>query len=758
MIALPLLCCMLAFDASAHCRVSWDNPGKRDYDTTRLTLTIGGYSLSPVIINGKEYQTVRLDNGGMFAPKGCPNLPNVNKAVIIPDEGRMQVKVLDSNYADIPVTGITPSRGRILRTQDPASVPYIFNETYEHDTWYPSSIVMLEEPFIQRDFRGCLVRVFPFQYNPIKKILRGYSKIALQICGTGAGGANLLKRTHALAGVDAEFGQFYQQRFLNYASTRYPVLSEDGSMLIIAPSDFMSTLAPFIEWKKKKGVTVEAVAVETAGTTAAAVQSFIATAYNKPGSTLKYVLLIGDVDRVPTPALTEVDPPGGGGADIKYGEIKGNDCYSEVLIGRFSGITPGQIKTQIDRSLYYETKLTSNDTWLSNVLLTASNDTSKNVWGETDADFINHEYDTLLSAGYTQVFRHNEDGVGGAGCVTGTAASVTGVINSGISFWNYSDHGNKTSFPAVNFSNDQAFLLSNVKKYFYSYAVACYSGEFSTIGGDCLAEALMKAEINGQPLGAIGCYMASISQAWDPPYAAVREILEISLERYPANKKYTLGGVMINGGMKAYEVCPNQDGRDVVESFVLFGDPNLQIYTNTPIAMTITAPEKIGVGPQVVKVIGSADGAQVCLYSAKQSLQAVGTIAGGSASLSINPSMADTLSITATLFNHETFQGTVIVDPSMAARERLALASRWEVRCCNGRVYYRVAEAAGDPEVDLTVFSLRGSRVACLFHAPQRPGNYSVALGNGRQRLAGGTYLVEMKIKDVVRSIMIAVK
>ena len=755
-----LVCCALAFDASARCRVSWDNPGKRDYDTTRLTVTMGGYSLSPVMISGKEYQTIRLDNGGSFAPQGYPDLPSVNKAIIIPDEGRMQVKVLDSDYADISVSGIAPSKGTILRTQDPASVPYVFDEVYTLDAWYPSSIVMLEDPFIQRDFRGCLVRAFPFQYNPIKKVLRVYSKITLRICGTGAGGANLLKRTHALAAVDAEFGQFYQQRFLNFAPARYPVLSEDGSMLIIAPSDFMSTLAPFIEWKKRKGVTVEAVTVETVGTTVAAVQSFIATAYNKPGSTLKYVLLVGDADKVPTPQISsEVDPPGGGGADIKYGEIKGNDCYSEVLIGRFSGTIAGDIQTQIDRSIFYETKLTSKDTWLSSVLLTASNDTSKNVWGETDADFINHEYDTLLGAGYTHVFRHNEDGVGGDGCVTGTAASVTEAINAGVSFWNYSDHGNKTSFPAVNFSNAQAAMLSNVKKYFYSYAVACYCGEFSTSGGDCFAEALMKAEVNGEPLGAIGCYMASISQAWDPPYAAVREILEISLERYPANKKYTLGGVMINGGMKAYEVCPNQDGRDVVESFVLFGDPNLQLYTNAPIAMTITAPEKIGVGPQVVKVIGSADGAQVCLYSAKQSLQAVGNIAGGSASLSINPSMADTLSITATLFNHETFQGTVIVDPSMAARQRLAPAARWELRCCNGRVYYQVAEAAGEnPEVDLTVFSLRGSRVACLVNAPQRPGTYSVGLGNGRQRLAGGTYLVEMKIKDVIRSITIAVQ
>ena len=73
--------------------------------------------------------------------------------------------------------------------------------------------------------------------------------------------------------------------------------------------------------------------------------------------------------------------------------------------------------------------------------------------------------------------------------------------------------------------------------------------------------------------------------------------------------------------------------------------------------------------------------------------------------------MADTLSITATLFNHETFQGTVIVDPSMAARQRLAPAARWELRCCNGRVYYQVAEAAGEnPEVDLSAARPRALR------------------------------------------------
>jgi len=759
-----LICCMAAVQAGAHYHATWDNPKTNDFSATRLTVTVDRYSTDPVTIDGQEFLNVRLDNGSFFAAEGFPNMPCISKAIIIPDDREMKVEVMSSEYVDSMVSGIAPSKGRIYKTRDPASIPYVFNEIYRRDAWYPQTIASIGEPFIHRDFRGCVVQVFPFQYNPVKKILRAYSKVSLKVSAAGSGSRNLFKRTQALAGVDEEFSQIYRQNFLNYPNTRYTILPEDGSMLIVCPSIFASVMQPFIDWKMRKGVKVAVVDPADVGSNAAALKTYIANAYNAAGGALKYVLLVGDSAYAPTPLMgRDVQPPGGGGADIIYGEIKGNDCYSELLIGRFSGTTAADIKTQVDRSIYYETNMKSTDTWLSNVLLSASNDETKNQWGETDADFINHEYDTLIKAGYKNVPRHNQSGAGGPGCVVGTVASVTSVINNGVSFWNYSDHGNKTSYSAVNFTNSSAASLSNTNKYFYTYAVACNTGQFCNYEkndqpGDCLAEALMKAQKNGLPIGAVGCYMGSILQVWDPPYASVKEILEISLGRYPNNKKYTLGGVMINGGMAAYPVYSDQSSREVVESFVLFGDPNLQIYTTTPQSMAISHPAQIGTGLQTVKVTGSADGAAVCLYNKKESIQAVGTITGGVASIQVNPVTAgDSLSVTAMLFNHETYQGTIVMSGHGGTMRTAAKAfSNFDLRYSNGRLMYRIPEntSGGSAPVSLELFSLQGALSATLVHSAQSPGAYSIGLIKGVAP-AKGAYIGVIRIGDFYKSVKV---
>jgi hypothetical protein len=65
------------------------------------------------------------------------------------------------------------------------------------------------EPFIHRDFRGCPVQICPFQYNPVKKVMRVYSKVSLKVSEAGMGKVNVFHRTHATAGVDAEYSQVY---------------------------------------------------------------------------------------------------------------------------------------------------------------------------------------------------------------------------------------------------------------------------------------------------------------------------------------------------------------------------------------------------------------------------------------------------------------------------------------------------------------------------------------------------------------------
>jgi gingipain R len=760
-------------------RVVLDESGTHGYSSTSLTVFLDRYSLDTVLIKGKKYLKINLPEAGIFAGKGQPDLPDAVKPVIIPDDMAMQANVTDSVYVDIAVDGIIPNRGRISRNENPDTIPYAFGKEYCADAWFPENIVSLSKPFIYRDLRGTIVRICPFRYNPVEKILRVFSRISVSISTAATDSVNVLHRKCPLSsGIDREYDRHYANTFLNYSRTHYTVLDEDGSMLIIAPSAFMTTLAPFIEWKRRKGLVVDTISMETVGTTAGDLAGWISSYYTSSMTSgtarkrLKYVLLAGDVSEIPTPVMDTSEvystDETKNGADIKYGEIEGDDCYSELLIGRFSGSTAAEIKTQVDRSIYYETGMKKTDTWLSRALLTAYDDAkSTNIWNETDADFINHEYDTLIAAGYTSAtaLRYNRSAYcgSGSGCLKATDDAIVAEIDTGVAFWNYSDHGSKYSYSAVaeGFDTADAARLSNSGKYFYTYAVACNVGEFATGKNNCLAESFMKSQYNGRPAGCVGCYLSSIEQDWDPPYAAVREILAISLQRESGYNRYTLGGVMINGGMKAYEVRSDDICRGIVDSYVLFGDPNLQIYTSTPQAMTISHIDTCSTGEQIITVSGSVDGASVCIYCGKRNIQATGVISGGSAALTVTPvSTGDTLCVTAMHFNHETYQGIIRVTSGDMLKYGYTVKSVKLVFTDNGISYEIPSGIARDGvHVSIKLFSVNGSLVYTSVDCIQNPGKYSVRFDNVNNRqIASGVYICAVKIGDLSKNIKIMLR
>ena len=66
-------------------------------------------------------------------------------------------------------------------------------------------------------------------------------------------------------------------------------------------------------------------------------------------------MLVGDVAQIPTPIIN------GASSDPSFGFIDGNDSFAEVIVGRFSANNPGELQTQIDRTLNYEQNPTNTD-------------------------------------------------------------------------------------------------------------------------------------------------------------------------------------------------------------------------------------------------------------------------------------------------------------------------------------------------------------------------------------------------------------
>ncbi len=554
----------------------------------RISYHINDFSSEPVLIQGKEYTKISLQGESSIDVKGMPTLPHIMRSIVIPDTAKMNIRVIDTKYQEFEGMSIVPSKGTLTRVIDPAEIPYDFDPIYTQDVLFPKNIAELGAPYIIRDFRGQVVTINPFQYNPVLQTLRFYTDITVEVYPDGVDTVNCLIRSELPTTLDSDFQFIYNHHFLNYPSAmgRYTPVSEQGKMLVITYGSFWNAMMPFVQWKNMKGVPTTMVNVSSIGTTAAAIKTYITTYYNTNG--LTFVLLVGDVAQIPTFTAA------GGASDPTYSYLVGSDHYPDIFVGRFSASTVAQVQTQVERSVEYEKYPQSGADWYRKGTGIASS-LGPGDDNEYDYQHIRNIRTDLLNYGYIAVDEFY-DGSQGGGDASGnpTTSMISTALNEGRGIINYCGHGSDTAWTTSGFSNTNINALTNDNKLPFIWSVACVNGNFNNYDA-CFAEAWMRATHNGEPIGAIATFMSSVNQYWDPPMAAQDEFVDILRESYVNNIKNTFGGISFSGCMLMNDQY-GQDGYDMTDTWHVFGDPSLQVRTKTPTTMAVTHDTSISPG------------------------------------------------------------------------------------------------------------------------------------------------------------------
>ncbi len=700
-------------------------------ESVGLTFSLQDYELKTIQINGENSDIIILKNAAYDEAKGYPGVPQVAQSMIIPDEAKMKLEIVDIKYKDIKVNTIAPSRGSISRKINLADVPYEYGEVYEKEGWFPAECAKLGTPYIARDFRANVVYFQPFMYNAKTKTLRICSEIVVHVVPTNEIGVNIKKRRKPI-NVGPNFHQIYSRRFINYKNMRYDPVDEEGTMLIISHEDFISTMQPFVDWKNKRGITTEIVDIADVGNSSGDIEDYVAEYYND--NDLKYLLLVGDEDEIPTSSSS------GDASDNKYCCIEGDDSYVEAFIGRFSGTNTTHIQTQVDKVLFYEREITSSDTWLNKGYGTYSSSE------QDDRDAIAQIKEDM------EDFTYEQFNTGGSSFADKAPYNLIDDIETGIGCHINSSHGMKTSIAGINVTKTNN--LANDKMYPFNYTLACDPGTFNG-GSDCLGEALLKKSGGGY----VGAFMASISQPWYEPYAGIHEHTDILTEQYTDNIKRTYGGIAHNGCMKMIDDYSRQ-GPWVSDCWILFGDPSLLVYTDAPSPLTVEHQDVISNGSHDVEITGTTD-ATVCLYSKKLDIQTVHTLDAGSATFSINVNgeTGDTIYVTGTLFNHETYEGFIIVDNVNPIININSKISSVNIGCFKSQLFYQIPDIYNNNiHVNIRLINIQGKIVKTLVNEQKGPGSYYVDLQKGANKLASGIYLGEIKVLDFKKSIKVIIK
>ncbi|MEI6852876.1 MAG: C25 family peptidase propeptide domain-containing protein, partial [Bacteroidota bacterium] len=257
-----------------------------DVQNPSFNVDIKGFMSNTVSTTAGIQKTISIENSTPILEAGAPDIPKVTTTLIVPDNQNMEVVVTFSGWVDYQNIEIAPSKGNFTRNIDPATVPYVFGPAYSQNQFYPGTLASLKEPFILRDFRGQTVVTYPFQYNPVTKVLRVYNNLSVSLHSTTGTVVNPLFRTQALTSIDKEFGNVYGSQFLNYTSNhKYTPLNEHGKMLIVCYDAYMTAMQPLVDWKNDEGIPTQMVSTSTAGSTAAAIKAYVTNYYNTNGLT-----------------------------------------------------------------------------------------------------------------------------------------------------------------------------------------------------------------------------------------------------------------------------------------------------------------------------------------------------------------------------------------------------------------------------------------------------------------------------------------
>jgi subtilisin-like proprotein convertase family protein len=414
-------------------------------------------------------------------------------------------------------------------------------------------------------------------------------------------------------------------------------------MLVICYGDFMTAMQPFVEWKKQMGIPCEMVSVAAAGGTAAAIKSTVLNYYNTHD--LAFVLLVGDAAQCPSFTVSNLSDP-------TYSLLVGSDNRPEILVGRFSAENVAQVDLQVTKAVEYEKRPQAGAAWYHKGTGIASNQGPGDD-GEYDNVHIDNIRTDLLAFTYTLVDQIYDP--------TGTAAMVTTALNDGRSVIHYCGHGSVTAWGSTGFSNTNVNALVNDNMLPFIFSVACVNGQFGST--TCFAEAWLRASHNGEPTGAVGAYMATINQSWNPPMDAEDEFADLLVGTSVYGVDRTFGGLCFNGSNHMMDVY-GTSGENEFLHWTVFGDPSLRVRTATPASMDVTHLPAIFPGMTTFDVtVTGVQGALCALYYNGTIYGAATTNASGLASIPVGtqPVAGTTLTLTVTAFNKMTYIADVPV-------------------------------------------------------------------------------------------------
>jgi hypothetical protein len=420
--------------------------------------------------------------------------------------------------------------------------------------------------------------------------------------------------------------------------------------LIITHDDFYNDILPLAEWKHKKGMRTKIAKLSETGSSSADIRNYILQAYNTWPIRPEFLLLVGAPNFIPFPSVS-------GTISDNYYTNMDADIFNEILSGRLTVHNTTEAQTVVNKILLYEkTPYMVDSLWMTNACLIVNEDYYGN-----DSVYVNdmrHAKDLMRSHGY-----HIIDTLFNS--MGNNAADVIQSVNNGRAFVLYRGQGVGNWWPPFDVNPE---LTGNGPKLPIVLSITCRT--IGTSSTPATAERWLLTGTPTQPKGGAG-YFATTTIG-----GGFITFLRSAVCRGFFNALFVQGvktfGEACEGGRK--NVYTLYSSTSEYYGFTTVGDPEMNIWTDTPCPLSVTHPPLVPVGSSniTVNVVRQSNGtpvanALVCISAQEDTTVYVidTTDINGNTTINLYPQVIeDTLYVTVTGKNLLPYEGSMFTTVS----------------------------------------------------------------------------------------------
>lgn len=655
--------------------VSSAKPGQ-----VEIEYKITEFTIKNQIINGTEFSSIFIKDFGHLQEPGKPALPSRNDWIAIPFKTEISVHIVDVKTEIIKDIRVTPAlRPATDRWGDPEPEFEIDSQFYNSDILYPENTVEITAFPVISGNKMALVRICPYQYNPLKKELIVYTYIKYIVDFHGdipvvnpQSPEYQLKSLKNLVVNNSIYSDELEKRIKTenlYRSNNVKI-----NYLIITPTKYLQAADTLAQWKRQLGYGVEV--ISRSSWTSKQVKQEIASRYATYDPKPEYFVIIGDNEDVPGENL--LCPTGAKfSSDRYYACFDGSgDFYPDIAHGRISVNSSSSALAVVQKIINYERQPYLDTNFYKTGLNCAQfQDDDRNGYADRRFSQTSEEVKNYVEQ-YTGIKVHRvyatdpsvtprnwNQGIYSAGepldssllkpnfSWDGTKNDIADYINYGVLYVLHRDHGyaggsgwHMPQFLTTDINN----LLSNGNKLPVVFSINCHTGEFQL--SECFAEAFLR-KTNG---GAAGIVAAAYYS-----YSGYNDALTLGMFDAIWSNPGLVAKFTGTGGIKNPKIKPHEDifhmgyvlnqglfrmvetwGEDkyTFELFHYFGDPAMRIWTKPPqIINVLSMNDTILCGTTSYSINGcSVDDALVTLVVDGEII-ARGTTSAGNCTLTYPP-------------------------------------------------------------------------------------------------------------------------